>query len=74
MTYDANGNLTSVTSGTKRVKTYTYDLKDQLLTATQGSGEKASTSSYTYDSVGMSLRSRMAMARSQDTVMTSFPI
>ena len=30
----------------------TYDLKDQLLTATQGSGEKASTSSYTYDSVG----------------------
>ena len=34
MTYDANGNLTSVTSGSKRVKTYTYDLKDQLLTAT----------------------------------------
>ena len=31
---------------------HTYDLKDQLLTATQGSGEKASTSSYTYDSVG----------------------
>ena len=35
-----------------RVLCHTYDLKEQLLTATQGSGEKASTSSYTYDSVG----------------------
>ena len=35
-----------------RVLCHTYDLKDQLLTVTQGSGEKASTSSYTYDSVG----------------------
>ena len=35
-----------------RVICHTYDLKDQLLTATQGSGEKASTSSYIYESVG----------------------
>jgi len=35
-----------------RVLCHTYDLKDQLLTATQESGEKSSTSSYTYDSVG----------------------
>ncbi|MGT2754251.1 HNH/ENDO VII family nuclease [Streptococcus ovis] len=52
LAYDANGNVTSVFSGSQRVTSYTYDLEDQLLTATQGTGEKASTSSYTYDSVG----------------------
>lgn len=52
LAYDANGNVTSVFSGSQRVTSYTYDLEDQLLTATQGTGDKASTSSYTYDSVG----------------------
>ncbi|WP_153051845.1 RHS repeat protein, partial [Streptococcus suis] len=52
LTYDGNGNLTSVLSGSKRLSSYTYDQEDQLLTATKGSGDEASTSSYTYDSVG----------------------
>ncbi|CYV00248.1 DNRLRE domain-containing protein [Streptococcus suis] len=52
LAYDANGNVTSVFSGSQRVTSYTYDLEDQLLTATQGTGDKASTSTYTYDGVG----------------------
>ncbi|MBS4769970.1 DNRLRE domain-containing protein [Carnobacteriaceae bacterium zg-ZUI240] len=50
--YDGNGNVTSVFSGNERVKSYAYDAKDQLIRATQGTGSQASTTTYTYDSVG----------------------
>ena len=50
-TYDAAGQITSISDGTD-IWSYTYDKQGQLLTETKGTGDDARTWTYSYDTGG----------------------
>jgi RHS repeat-associated protein len=56
--YDAFGNVTRITNATGKIALYTYNDKNNLLTATEfhASGDAVTPTAYSYDTVGNRLR------------------